>query len=780
MNFRVFADEHAGNLSNFNCTNECPKEFPHKVYNSEEEGHKEPYCSKLASAELIRGEKNTEGMVIGVIVAIVILCCLLALGITCHYRKRSEKKKTVNDIAKAMLNTEDHIPLRNTNVKPNLSQIHIISEHELIQGDVLGCGAFGAVHKGFWHIRDTDSKPPNDVKIPVAIKLLHDCDGANSSNAILEEAKIMASIEHPNLLKLLAISMTSRLMLVTQLMPLGCLLSYVRKNKDNIGSKHLLNWCVQIAKGMAYLEEKRLVHRDLAARNVLVQKPDKVKITDFGLAKLLDVNESEYKAQGGKMPIKWLAIECIRKKVFTHKSDVWAYGVTVWELLTQGETPYKNYKAEHVPDILEKGERLSQPPFATIDIYMFLVKCWVVEPDSRPSFKVLVDEFTRMARDPGRYLVIPGDKLMRLPEFTPQDEKELIRSHVTQSGLGGSLDGVIGAEEYFNPNGRMSSQHTLNTPVDTPVPPATPSQKFFPPGMTLPSDMSHRNSQILNGNSRHSRYGSQQIPEGFSTLGSRSRHSSMFPATQQMGSCNILEDGVDGSGMLSSLTDHNTMFSQRSVMTNGGSTMHSYPRPPTRLPVDDEGYLEPSPKSPPTGKDNHTPTGNNAYMDLLSDPVTAFQYPPPQIFLTDNPSNYGGRVPDLGNGGQLRPSIDNLEYILTSNTSNSGHGSRGNYHELGIPLVSSANNGSPASSQGPSSIHSVTSNPPNSGKPPSLTSNGSSSGGTRSAGLNGVMSAKNSGPENSSNHEYYNDYDRFKNLQPLKLQPPPAKHETTV
>ena len=84
-----------------------------------------------------RGEKNTKGMVIGVIVAFVILCCLLALGIICHYRKRREKKKTVNDIAKAMLNTEDHIPLRNTNVKPNLSQIHIISEHELIQVNFL-------------------------------------------------------------------------------------------------------------------------------------------------------------------------------------------------------------------------------------------------------------------------------------------------------------------------------------------------------------------------------------------------------------------------------------------------------------------------------------------------------------------------------------------------------------------------------------------------------------------------------------------------------------------
>ena len=84
-----------------------------------------------------RGEKNTEGMVIGVIIAIVILCCLLGFGIVCHYRKRNEKKKTVNDIAKAMLNTEDHIPLRNTNVKPNLSQIHIISEHELIQVKIL-------------------------------------------------------------------------------------------------------------------------------------------------------------------------------------------------------------------------------------------------------------------------------------------------------------------------------------------------------------------------------------------------------------------------------------------------------------------------------------------------------------------------------------------------------------------------------------------------------------------------------------------------------------------
>ena len=115
-------------------------------------------------------------------------------------------------------------------------------------------------------------------------------------------------------------------------------------------------------------------------------------------------------------------------QIFTHKSDVWAYGVTVWELLTQGETPYKNYKAEQVPELLEKGERLHQPTIATIDIYMIMVKCWTVDAESRPSFKTLVEEFTRMARDPGRYLVIAGDVHMRLPEFTPQVNKLAVKN----------------------------------------------------------------------------------------------------------------------------------------------------------------------------------------------------------------------------------------------------------------------------------------------------------------------------------------------------------------
>lgn len=157
---------------------------------------------------------------------------------------------------------------------------------------------------------------------------------------------------------------------------------------------------------MAYLEEKRLVHRDLAARNVLVQTPNCVKITDFGLAKLLDINEDEYKAAGGKMPIKWLALECIQHRIFTHKSDVWAFGVTVWELFTYGGRPYEHVSARDVPDILEKGERLSQPSICTIDVYMIMIKCWMIDADSRPAFKELADEFAKMSRDPGRSVLI--------------------------------------------------------------------------------------------------------------------------------------------------------------------------------------------------------------------------------------------------------------------------------------------------------------------------------------------------------------------------------------
>lgn len=116
-----------------------------------------------------------------------------------------------------------------------------------------------------------------------------------------QEAYVMAGVGSPYVSRLLGICLTSTVQLVTQLMPYGCLLDHVREHRGRLGSQDLLNWCVQIAKGMSYLEDVRLVHRDLAARNVLVKSPNHVKITDFGLARLLDIDETEYHADGGKV-----------------------------------------------------------------------------------------------------------------------------------------------------------------------------------------------------------------------------------------------------------------------------------------------------------------------------------------------------------------------------------------------------------------------------------------------------------------------------------------------
>ena len=129
----------------------------------------------------------------------------------------------------------------------------------------------------------------------------------------------------------------------------GDALRYVKKRKAEMSSKQLLLWCRQIAEGMAYLSElkdgDKLVHRDLAARNILVKNPNHVKIADFGLAQMVNKKPEFIDDTGGRMPLKWLAIECIQRGLYSHKSDVWSFGVTIWELLTYGKKPFPNVSA---------------------------------------------------------------------------------------------------------------------------------------------------------------------------------------------------------------------------------------------------------------------------------------------------------------------------------------------------------------------------------------------------------------------------------------------------
>ncbi|XP_078737754.1 epidermal growth factor receptor-like [Lampetra fluviatilis] len=376
----------------------------------------------------------------GVVGGVLVVGLVVILAGLWLRRRRIANKRVMRRI----IRDEELVqPLTPSGVAPNQAQLRILKETELRRGSELGSGAFGTVHKGVW-VPEGES-----VKIQVAIKVLREGTSPRANKEILDEAYVMASVEHPHLVRLLGVCLAPSVQLVTQLMPLGCLLEYTRRHRDAIGSQLLLNWCVQIAKGMMYLEERRLVHRDLAARNVLVKTPQHVKITDFGLARLLDVNQDEYQADSGKMPIKWMALESIQYRTFTHQSDVWSYGVTVWELMTFGGKPYEGIPAREIPELLEKGERLPQPPICTIDVYMIMVKCWMIDADSRPRFRELATEFSKMARDPQRYLVIQRDGSLCLPSPTEARVLQALLAYDDGEAVG---DGnLLEVDEYFIP-----------------------------------------------------------------------------------------------------------------------------------------------------------------------------------------------------------------------------------------------------------------------------------------------------------------------------------------
>uniref|UniRef100_UPI00089DBC12 receptor tyrosine-protein kinase erbB-4 n=1 Tax=Ciona intestinalis TaxID=7719 RepID=UPI00089DBC12 len=440
-------------------------------------------CTGVAREDCLHALSSSQEFTAAIVVPVAVVVCALLFSIFfgCRYRRKQIQKKRTQSMRKLGIdphspeeqNMDPRVrlmePMTPSGVAPNQAQLRIVKEAELRIGKILGSGAFGTVHKGYWI---PDLAPRERVKVPVAIKVLRDESSQVASNEILDEAFVMASCEHPNLVRLLGISLSQRIMLITQLMPLGNLLEYVRDNKDNIGSQHLLNWSLQIAKGMKYLsEEKHLVHRDLAARNVLVKSPNHVRITDFGLAKLLDVKEDVYRAEGGKMPIKWLALESIQHRIFTQKSDVWSFGVTMWELMTFGKKPYESVPAREVHTLLERGERLPQPYICTIDIYMLLIKCWTVDAEARPTFKELTEELSKLARDPQRYLVIDNDGL--LTDLPSPTTSEFLRSLVNDEG---DDFPITDAEEYLHPQPLEGTENPLNSnqfslqPVPTMVP----------------------------------------------------------------------------------------------------------------------------------------------------------------------------------------------------------------------------------------------------------------------------------------------------------------------
>uniref|UniRef100_A0A672N1P0 receptor protein-tyrosine kinase n=1 Tax=Sinocyclocheilus grahami TaxID=75366 RepID=A0A672N1P0_SINGR len=321
--------------------------------------------------------------VVGSLLAFVIL----GLGVAVLLRRRHIKRKRT--LRRLLQERELVEPLTPSGEAPNQALLRILKETEFKKIKVLGSGAFGTVYKGLW-VPEGES-----VKIPVAIKVLREATSPKANTEILDEAYVMASVEHPHVCRLLGICLTSTIQLITQLMPYGCLLDYVRENKDNIGSQHLLNWCVQIAKVNGFLHHSIFSHFSIA----LFERRKNVKNASF----------------------------------------------------------------------------FSSSPLSSRHCFH---PGWMIDAESRPRFRELIAEFTKMARDPSRYLVIQGDDRMHLP--SPSDSK------FYRSLMSGELDEAVDADEYLVPNHSFFSSpstsrtrllHSVVIHTDTPF---TFSQNGFP------------------------------------------------------------------------------------------------------------------------------------------------------------------------------------------------------------------------------------------------------------------------------------------------------------
>ncbi|XP_034413747.1 LOW QUALITY PROTEIN: non-receptor tyrosine-protein kinase TNK1 [Cyclopterus lumpus] len=259
----------------------------------------------------------------------------------------------------------------------------LIQDSELILGEKLGSGSFGVVKRGEWHT-------PTGKVLPVAVKSLRSSMSKQPDTLtdFLQEVTTMQSLDHPNIIRLYGVVLTQPLKMITELAPSGSLYDILRSRQYEYPLMRLWLFASQIAAGMDYLETRRFIHRDLAARNVLLASREMVKIGDFGLMRGLSLETDHYVMTAHRrIPFAWCAPESLRVGTFSHSSDVWMFGITMWEMFTYCEDPWFGLSGRQILWRVEReGERLEKPPDCPKELYAVMRRCWACNPVDRPSF----------------------------------------------------------------------------------------------------------------------------------------------------------------------------------------------------------------------------------------------------------------------------------------------------------------------------------------------------------------------------------------------------------
>ncbi|XP_078574542.1 tyrosine-protein kinase receptor Tie-1-like isoform X1 [Branchiostoma floridae x Branchiostoma japonicum] len=351
---------------------------------------------------------HTSTVIFFVLAVAFLLTTVAVLVLMVSYRRRRKRRRVSQNVEMRMLPKGSYFTNVDSATEVKQDYWVIPCEDLMLEGQILGEGNFGQVMKA------TIKK--GDRRVKAAIKVLKEGATDNDRKDFIGELDIMCKIgPHPNVINLIgACHVGDQLLVATEYAPYGSLLEVLRSSrtldtdpdyaqKTNmacaLSCEQLLQMAIDVARGMKFLSEKGCIHRDLAARNVLVGEHMVAKVSDFGLSR----GENVYvKTTMGRLPVRWMAVESLTYSVYTTKSDVWSYGILLWEIITLGGTPYCGMTCKELFERLPQGYRMEQPLNCDDDLYQLMRQCWRDRPYDRPPFAQICVALNKMlqARKP--------------------------------------------------------------------------------------------------------------------------------------------------------------------------------------------------------------------------------------------------------------------------------------------------------------------------------------------------------------------------------------------